>query len=403
MNIVSVSWSDHLSFGQGDGRLETPEALARRMQAWKGDLNAGALHWRMLRRRIPGRFFAASGYQHPSETAAARIAWDDFAVVPALARDLMIEPWLYVSVFDEGYPLAPSRERAVSHHNPMHGQHVAWQSELTRRHPDWLTVARSGHAHQAGVICLAYPEARAALVERWTRLVEGTAFAGLFICLRSQSRPAEHADQFGFNEPVRREFQARHGRDILREDFDVQVWRDLLGEYLTALLRETGDALRASGVQLGVGVPRGDVLGPPLGNTTVGWREWLSRGLIDVLVIDQNSSQCPSMWHQLWPMHRGYGYLQDYLQGRNLPAIGEYARAAKETATRLFIARQWRERSDAEERALLDTPGVSGLVLGSFRHDNPAAIARGDWTAGRRAPSDRVPRSSRRAAGSRRG
>jgi hypothetical protein len=403
MNIVSVSWSDHLSFGQGDGRLDTPDALARRMQAWKTDLNAGALHWRMLRPRIPGRFFAANGYQHPSEAAASRITWDDFAVVPTLARDATIEPWLYVSVFDEGFPLAPRRERAVSHHNPMHGQHVAWQSELTRQHPEWLMVDRSGRTRQAGVICLAYPEARAALVERWTRLLEATAFAGLFLCLRSQSRPAEHADQFGFNEPVRREFQARHDRDILREDFEVQAWRDLLGEYITALLCETGDALRTSGVQLGVGVPRGDVLGPPLGNATVAWREWLSRGLIDVLVIGQNSSQCPSMWHQLWPMHRGYGYVQDYLQGRNLPAIGEYARAAEQTATRLFIARQWRERSDAEERALLETQGVSGLVFGSFRHDNPAAIARGDWTAGRRLPSDRAPRSSRRAAGSRRG
>jgi hypothetical protein len=400
-NVVSVSWADHLAFGGGDGRLDTPEAVARRMQAWKSELGAAALHWRMLRTRVPGRFSAARGYEHPSQAAARRITWDDFAVVPALAREAGLEPWLYVSVFDEGFPLAPARARATSYHNAMHGQHVAWRSDLTRAHPEWLTVDRSGRKRQWGVVCLAYADARRAFIERWMRLLEGTAFAGLFVCLRSQSRPAEHADEFGFNEPVRRDFEARYGRDICREAFDVQAWRDLLGEYLTQFVAETSAAVRASGRQVGCGVPRGDVIGPPLGNATLAWRDWLTRGLVDALVIDQNSSQCPSMWHALWPMHRGSGYLQDYLSGHGLPPVADYGAVAGGTRTRLFVARQWCARSGADERALLETPGVSGLVFSSFRHDNPAALARGDWTAGRRAPSGRAPRSSPRAAGSR--
>jgi hypothetical protein len=31
-NIVSVSWGDHLTFGEGDGRLATVEDLQRRME-----------------------------------------------------------------------------------------------------------------------------------------------------------------------------------------------------------------------------------------------------------------------------------------------------------------------------------------------------------------------------------
>ena len=278
-----------------------------------------------LRTRIPGRFFAARGWRHPSQAAAARVTWDDFEAVPRLARDAGLEPWLYVSVFDEGFPLAPARERRSSHHNAMHGQHVAWQSDLTRRHPEWLTVDRSGRVRQAGVVCLAYPEARRAFVERWTRLLDGTGFAGLFVCLRSQSRPAAHGDEFGFNEPVRIDYQMRYGRDIAREDFDVAAWRDLLGSYLTALIAGTREALRRTGRRLAVGAPQGDVLGPPLGNATLAWRDWIARGLLDALVVGQNSSQCPSMWHPLWPMHRGTGYVQDYLSGRGLPPLAEYA------------------------------------------------------------------------------
>ncbi|PYR68618.1 MAG: hypothetical protein DMF88_08635, partial [Acidobacteria bacterium] len=73
-------------------------------------------------------------------------------------------------------------------------------------------------------------------------------------------------------------------------------WRDLLGDFITALLTELRAALDGP---IGVGIARGDLLGPPLGNTTLQWREWIRRGLVDHLVVDQNSSQCPSMWHQL--------------------------------------------------------------------------------------------------------
>jgi hypothetical protein len=134
-------------------------------------------------------------------------------------------------------------------------------------------------------------------------------------------------------------------------------------------------------------VVRGDVLGPPLGNTTLHWRDWIRNGLVDHLIVNQNSSQCPSMWHQLWPMHRGGGYAQNYLDGHGLPALADHLRSAYAPAidgstTRLFVARQWCQRCANEERELCAIPGVAGLVFSSFRHDNPSAIARGDWRAG---------------------
>jgi hypothetical protein len=308
--------------------------------------------------------------------------------VPALAREAGLEAWLYVSVFDEGWPLASTRVRAKSYHNAMHGQHVAWQSDLTRTHPQWVTVDRSGRRRQWGVVSLAYPEARRAFIERWTSLIAPTRFEGLFVCLRSQSRPAGDGDQFGFNQAVRDDFRARQGVDILEDDFDRQRWRDQLGAYLTELLEELRGALRRAGRRLGVGTARGDVIGPPLGNATLQWRDWVRGGVIDDLVIDQNSSRCPSMWHDLWPMHRGGTYRQNYLDGSGLPPLEEQLRTDYEpalagTGVRLFVARQWCERSQDAERRLLSVPGVTGLVFSSFRHDNPAALQRADWRAGR--------------------
>jgi hypothetical protein len=94
------------------------------------------------------------------------------------------------------------------------------------------------------------------------------------------------------------------------------------------------------------------------------------------------------MWHQLWPMHRGGGYVQNYLDAQTLPSLSEhivstYAPVIARSATRLFLARQWQPRCEDDERSLASIPGVSGLVFSSFRHDNAAAIERGDWRAGR--------------------
>ena len=135
-------------------------------------------------------------------------------------------------------------------------------------------------------------------------------------------------------------------------------------------------------------MPRGEVIGPPLGNATMAWRHWIRDGVIDRLIVNQNSSQCPSMWHQLWPMHRGTGYLQNYIDGNGMPSLREqlvesYGCAVQGSPVELYVARQWHERDLATERELSSIAGVAGLVFGSFRHDNLDAVRRNDWRAGR--------------------
>jgi hypothetical protein len=236
-NIVSVSWGDHLMFGEDDGRLATPAALGRRLIRWQTDLNAGTLHWRVLRTRLDTRFFAARGRSYPVERTRAS-GWDDVAVVPRLAHEAGVRAYLYVAIFDDGWPLPPKRVRAMSYHNRMHGQHVSWQSAFSREHPSLAVVDRHRRRRQWGVLCLAYPEVRSHLRSRWLGLIAPT-------------------------------------------DFDKTVY-------------------------------------PPV---------------------------------------------------------------FTEQTARLYVARQWDARSRDEEAALLDQPVVAGLVFSSFRFDNPAAVARGDWRA----------------------
>jgi hypothetical protein len=263
---------------------------------------------------------------------------------------------------------------------------VSWQSDFSRQHPKYAVADRTLRNHQWGVLCLGYTEVRTHLSRRYLRLLKSGNFDGLFICLRSQSRPADYADQYGFNDPIQQEYLKRYGIDIRNEDFDLASWRDLLGEYLTRFLRELRKALSTEQLSLAVGVPRGTILGPPMGNTTLQWPIWVSEGIIDQLIVDQNSSQCPSMWHDLWPMHRGHGYIQNYLNGSGMKSLDEdlvhlYRAVLSQKSTKLYLARQWHERSEKKEKELLEIPCVEGLVFSSFRHDNPGPIRRNNWTA----------------------
>ena len=383
-NIVSVSWGDHLIFGEGDGSLHTTADLDRRMQKWRDELNACIIHWRCTRDRIKGRYYQGKGHQHFFKAGRSAVDWNDFEVVPEMAAKLDMQAYLYVTLFDEGWPLLPKKVRQTSYHNRMHCQHVSWQSVFSKKNPQYAVVDRTLRNRQWGVLCLGYPEVRKHLIHHYLRLLQKGNFDGLFVCLRSQSRPADHADQYGFNDPIQQAYLERYEIDIRNEDFDLQLWRDLLGEYLTRFLRELRKVLSNEQVSLAVGVPRGSILGPPMGNTTLQWSIWVREGIIDQLIIDQNSTQCPSMWHELWPMHRGYGYLQNYLNGRCMNLLEEdivktYAPVFDGNNIKLYVARQWQERSKTKEKELLKLSGVAGLVFSSFRHDNPGPNKRNNW------------------------
>ncbi len=243
-NIVSVSWSDHLVFGEADGRLTTVKALNRRMEKWRNELNAAIIHWRCTRDQINGRFYAGKGYQHFFEAGKSGIDWDDFEVVPELAHQRGMQVFLYISLFDEGWPLLPKKDREVSYHNRMHCQHVSWQSDFSRQNPQYAVADRALRNHQWGVLCLGYPEVRKHFIRRYLRLLRKGNFDGLFVCLRSQSRPADYADQYGFNDPVSKGYLKRYGVDIRTEDFDLQQWRDLFGRIPDAVFKRAAQSAK---------------------------------------------------------------------------------------------------------------------------------------------------------------
>jgi len=191
-------------------------------------------------------------------------------------------------------------------------------------------------------------------------LVDRAPYDGIYICTRTHSRPAEFADQFGFNEPIVAEYQRRYGVNIRTEPFSKSRWWDLQGEYLTQLLREIRAAL--PGKKIAIAIPRADHLGAPYGNMRLDWRTWVEEGLIDALVVSVYSGRF------LYPDENDRpGYVQSEQDGLGIRPL-EYdiekwfGPACQEHGVDLYLRRSSIITDKARE--LLDYPGVRGFMAG---------------------------------------
>ena len=166
-------------------------------------------------------------------------------------------------------------------------------------HPEYCWTSRDGRYHYKGVPSLAVPEAAGRLLDQISELVEYEA-DGVYLCTRTHSKRPEWygytdtaPDAFGYEEPIRAEYETRHGVDIRTSEFDRDAWHRLKGEYLTQFLRRAKQivASRNQSLLLGIKPDRLSYLWAGTGVRTdflqlyKDWETWGSQGLLDGLVL----------------------------------------------------------------------------------------------------------------------
>lgn len=131
-----------------------------------------------------------------------------------------------------------------------------FESRLRLDHPEWVPRDRSGLLKQCGPIEFAYPEARKALVDLHMKFVRQDGYDGMTFVTYAENYGMRFQDEFGFNEPIVKEFKKRHGVDLLTQPFTRSAsrfdWYNLRGEYLTQYLRELKSQLQHDGKKLGM-------------------------------------------------------------------------------------------------------------------------------------------------------
>lgn len=165
---------------------------------------------------------------------------------------------------------------------------------LMFEHPDWSPVDRWGLRRQSGPLELVYPQAREALLQRFTSEVVDGGYDGLFLYTYFENFATRFEDEFGFNPPIVAEYSRRYGVDIRTQPFDRTQWGELRGEYVTKFLEQLHASLTARGKTLTIAMsPRNPdrIQDFPLSQGRINssirldWRSWVRRGVVDEIAI----------------------------------------------------------------------------------------------------------------------
>jgi HEAT repeat protein len=170
------------------------------------------------------------------------------------------------------------------------------EDRLRIEHPEWCPVDRWGERLAPGSIEFCYPEARQALISRYLHQVTQYGYDGIFFYTYVENCGARYLDEYGFNQPIVKEYERRYGADIRKQLFNKEAWYRLRGEYMTQFIRELHTALAAKGKKLSMGIypptpnypepwDGGQVDIPPGGNVYMDWEGWVQEGIVDELFV----------------------------------------------------------------------------------------------------------------------
>ena len=318
--IARLSYGDYLVRGPELSSKAGIEASFRKMR----EAGFTDIYWRMLTEGHP--LDGVEVYPHPMLEEAFRArkelegtpwAWDPHEIrwPIEVAHKLGMKFYASIVIYNERAPMeawlasGEPAEDLKFRAGTFKSVGDAYRSKFLLAHPEYQLVDRTGKRYHWGVLEWAYPEARQYWLRDLQLILDRYDVDGIYLDTRTECMSPDFADQFGFNEPVIREFQKRYGVNILEEDFDLEAWRGLRGEYFTQLLREMSLAIHAKGKRFSLGTARGDYIGFPLGNMKLEWRKWIAEKLIDELHLDEHG----------WGWGRqGYGYVTDFATGRGL-------------------------------------------------------------------------------------
>ncbi|MEW6097551.1 MAG: family 10 glycosylhydrolase [bacterium] len=273
--ILNVDYYDHVGFYKRLYNEKRIEYLLRKCK----QVGANTIFWRVsvcgkvaYHSKVRTVFDGGLKNNHPGNKLAKILSkFDPLQVACEIAHslDLKIYPW--VTLFDDYYP--------------------GLQSTFSLKHPEYLFVSRDGKECFKGVLCYTYPQVRQ---HRLMQIKELSNYdiAGIYLCTRSHAAHSEYStapDKFGYNQPIVEEYEKRYGINILKEDFDKELWYELQGEYFTLFLQQVKKELKKKNMALCVGINHRDDLSipgaSPMAKIKFNWRQWIKKGIIDELIF----------------------------------------------------------------------------------------------------------------------
>ncbi|MDA0831896.1 MAG: HEAT repeat domain-containing protein [Planctomycetota bacterium] len=271
--------------------VDSATTIEAAFTACRENFHANRIWWRGGQDEIWGEEFVI----RPENRIFARI-WDwwrdlQYRVVKtnriavAEAKKQGLEIWLTYGLFDNG-------SQADAGYS---GFPYAIEDKLRIEHPEWAPVNKWGTWRQGGPIEFAYPEARQAMADYLTKYVVDGDYDGIAFLTYAENFSQRYEDEFGYSEPIVKEFKKKYGVDIRTEEFDKEAWRTMRGGHITEFLRLLKKQLSTHGKKVAVCV-HGDEPNRPMkwlvddgvrtaGNAVWSIDEWLDGSVVDEICL----------------------------------------------------------------------------------------------------------------------
>lgn len=210
-------------------------------------------------------------------------------IAVAAAHERGIELWGFGNLYDwGGMPDTPL--------NSYYGYPYTYQAKFLAENPQWMPVDKYGVFRQTGPFEMAYPQARATVINAYVDLILDAGYDGVSFLTYAENFGMRFQEQFGYSEPIVEEFYNRYGVDIRKEAFNRQDWISLRGEYTTLFLQELKAALSPYGVEVSMPLysknPARTRDWPwdsevrTAGDIEMDYMSWIDNGSVDILYIE---------------------------------------------------------------------------------------------------------------------
>lgn len=203
--------------------------------------------------------------------------------------------WGYMPLFEVG---AGPQAVAMAGVGPYN-----FEEKFRAEHPEYQLYDRAGVA-AGGTIEFGYPQVRKAFLDQYDRFFSAggdfSIYDGIIFYTYVENFFSRFSDQFIYSDIAVKEFKARHGVDVLTEEFDRDKYLALRGEYITQYLREMRNVFDKHGKKLAFYIDARepeipmrwpsypDILVP--GRLKMDWRTWVKEGLVDEIALRSAST-----------------------------------------------------------------------------------------------------------------
>ena len=287
---ITSSWGDNVQEAEGDYRGDRIDALMAKIRAagadtvlWRVDGAGQAFYHSDVMPRADG---TGDSPDRRGPIRDGMAACDPLRQATDSAHRYGLKLMAWTCLFDSKI-VRPKRD--VNKGDPFLGEH-----------PEWWLQSRDGKSRLEGVPCYAYDGVVKYRLRQYEELLGEYGVDGLHLSTRSHAiaNPGvvDVSDGYGYNEPWVQEFKARYQgldpREGLPTRYHEEKWIELRGECITDFLSQARGLADAHNAALSIDLCwKEDQLvgsvekGRPRILCRRNWPLWVSRGLIDYLVI----------------------------------------------------------------------------------------------------------------------